>query len=362
MALLGYRTVILFPVSQSRGFSHSLFPKGMRMNTASRQRTALLAFCIVALALYAYGIASASLIPAHIEEIALPLDFMVGIPLIFYFLVIRPRKLSLLCIIPAIWAGYALSAFALGSPYAGILPYLLTGLIPVELAIAAAECRKLVMLFRSAKAESPDPMAWFRATMLYLVRKDTPASMTAAELSVWYYALLSWRKRLLALPGETCFSYHNAGGYMNAILGLALAFPVEIIAVHLLVSRWSVPAAIIITLLSVYAAMWLAGDARARILRPITVGSTAVRLECGIQMHATIRLADVDRIVFSESDISEFAKNDKLNYGTFYQANIWVVAKRPIEVHTMLGTKSVRAIGLSVDDPHAFAKAIEQAR
>lgn len=87
-------------------------------------------------ALYIYGVISAPYIPSHIEDIALPLDFMIGIPLAFYFLVIRPRNLTLLSIIPVIWIGYGLSVVALGSADAGVLPYMLTVLIPVEFVIA----------------------------------------------------------------------------------------------------------------------------------------------------------------------------------------------------------------------------------
>ena len=331
------------------------------MDVARSQRRALVAYCAVAVALYAYGVASADCIPWPIEGVILPLDFMVGIPLGFYLLVARPRKLTLLSVIPVIWIGYALSVLALGSPNAGILPALLSALIPVELAVAVRECLKIARTFKAAKAESPDPMVWFRETMCCLVRKDTAANMTAAELSVWCYALLSWRKKPYALPGEREFGYHNAGGYMNMMLGLALAFPVEIIGVHMLVSQWSIAAACLVTALSVYSVVWLAGDARARIMRPVAIGVDCVRLECGIQMHATIPFADIEKVCFSEDDIRDIEKSDKLNYGTFYQANVWIVSKHPVAVRTMLGEKRVRAIGMSLDDPHAFASALEEA-
>lgn len=197
--------------------------------------------------------------------------------------------------------------------------------------------------------------------MRYLVCKDAPASMAAAELSVWYYALFSWRKRPYVLPGEMAFGYHNAGGYLNMMLGLALAFPVEIIGVHMLVSQWSIAAAFVVTALSIYAVVWLAGDARARVMRPVAIGADYVRLECGIQMQATIPFADIDRICFSEDEIRDIEKPDKLNYGTFYQANVWIVPKRPIAVRTMLGEKRARAIGMSLDDPRAFASALDDA-
>ena len=188
------------------------------------------------------------------------------------------------------------------------------------------------------------------------MRKELPARMMAAELSAWYYALLSWRQKPQPAPGETFHAYHNAGGYLNMMLGLGLALPVEVVGVHLLLSQWSVVAACIATLLSAYAAVWLAGDARARVLRPVVVSAEAVRLRCGIQMEACMALADVERIAPTEPEGLD--KADKLNYGTFYQANVWVVAKRPVEVRTLLGTKRVRAIGLSLDDPHAFAAAV----
>ena len=326
------------------------------MGTTRNRRAALIAFCVAACALYAYGVASAGCIPRAIEGIALPLDFMVGIPVGFYLMVVRPRRLSPLCVIPVIWLGYGLSVLALGSPEAGALPWLLCALVPVEVAIAARECLKVARIYKAAKAKGPDPMAWFAETMRYLVRHDAAAHLTAAELSVWHYALLSWRRAPYALPGEKTFSYHNAGGYLNMMLGLALALPVEIVGAHLLVAQWSVAAACVVTALSLYAAAWLAGDAR-----PVAIGADTVRLECGIQMEVRIPLADVQEVAFTEPAGDGLAKADRLNFGTFYQATVWVVAKRPVAVRTMLGEKRVRAIGLSLDDPQGFAKALAAA-
>lgn len=325
----------------------------------SRRMWLTFIFFIAALALYAYGVISASHIPVELDAVALPLDFMVGIPLAFYLMVVRPRKLSPLCVIPVIWVGYGLSVIALGSPDAGALPILLVALIPMEMAIAVREAQRMARVYKDAKAKNSDPMQWFYATTRYLVRKEMPARVMAAELSVWYYALLSWHKRLEIEAGEKAYSYHNAGGYMNMMLGLGLAFPVEIVGIHILISQWNVVVAFIITALSVYAAIWLAGDARARVMRPITIGDGYVRLECGIQMESMIPLSDIEKVCFSEHEISALSGADKLNYGVFYQANTWIVAKRSFKVRTMIGTKRVRIIGLSLDDPHDFADAIE---
>lgn len=129
------------------------------MDAARRQRLSLIGFCTLGLALYTYGIVSAPYIPSHIEGIALPLDFMVGIPLGFYLLAVRPRRLTLLSVIPVTWVGYGLSVFALGSADVGVLPYLLTALVPAEIAIAVKEFLKVAKVYKSARKASADPIS-----------------------------------------------------------------------------------------------------------------------------------------------------------------------------------------------------------
>ncbi len=325
----------------------------------SRRSWLSFAFLAAVLTLYIYGVISADQIPAEVVAVALPPDFMVGIPLAFYLIVLRPKKMTPLAVLPVIWLGYGLSALVLGSPTAGTLPVLLAALFPVEAAIAVREILRLARLFKRAKTQSADPLEWFYAVTYYLVRKELPARMMAAELGVWYYALISWRKKPSVEADDKSYSYHNAGGYMSVMLGLGLAFPVEIVAVHMLLSQWNATIAIVVTLLSVYAAVWLVGDARARALRPVVLGKDELRIECGIQMKGTISLSNIASVSCHEP--ADIDKADKLNYGTFYQANVWIVMREPVEVRTLLGMKRPLAIGLSLDDPKGFIQEFSQA-
>lgn len=327
--------------------------------TLSRRSWSTFAFLATVLVFYIYGVISASQIPTEVVAMALPLDFMVGIPLAFYLIVLRPKKMTPLAILPVIWLGYGLSALALDSPAAGILPVLLAALFPVEVAIAVREILRLARLFKRAKTQSADPLEWFYAVTHYLVRKELPARMMAAELGVWYYALLSWRKKPSVEADDKAYSYHNAGGYMSMMLGLGLAFPVEIVAMHMLLSQWNVAVAMVVTPLSLYAALWLVGDARARALRPVVLGKDELRIECGIQMKGTISLSNIASVSCHEP--ADIDKADKLNYGTFYQANVWIVMHDPVEVRTLLGMKRPLAIGLSLDDPKGFIQEFSQA-
>lgn len=123
--------------------------------------------------------------------------------------------------------------------------------------------------------------------------------------------------------------------------------------------EWNATVAIVVTLLSVYAAVWLVGDARARALRPVVLGKDELRIECGIQMKGTISLSNIASVSCHEP--ADIDKADSLNYGTFYQANVWVVMHDPVEVRTLLGTKRPLAIGLSLDDPKGFIQEFSQA-
>ena len=313
---------------------------------------------VVMIALYAYGAFTAPLVPYKWESVALPLDLMIGIPVVFYVFVVRAKGMTPLSVIPVIWIGYGLSSMALGSPQAGILPYLLAVLAPVELLIAGREIRRIARVFKGAKAESDDPMVWLRSTVHAVVRKDPVSSLAATELTIWYYLLFSWRKKPLAGEDETAFTTYKESGHMNIVLGLALAFPVEMVGVHMLIMQWSAAAALAVTLLSLYMLAWLAGDARARIMRPIAVGADAVRIECGIQCSAAIPISSIASV--SRNAGKEAAKGaGVVNMGTFCNADVWITASTPFAIHTPLGEKHIRTIGFSVDDPSGFISEVE---
>ena len=113
---------------------------------------------IAMLSLYAYRTLSAPYISHGLESVVLPLDFTVGLPAIFYVFAMKAKMLTLLTAIPVIWIGYGLSVVALGLSEAGILPYLLFALVPVEFAITVREIRKIVKVYRPVKASSSDPV------------------------------------------------------------------------------------------------------------------------------------------------------------------------------------------------------------
>ena len=77
-------------------------------------------------------------------------------------------------------------------------------------------------------------------------------------------------------------------------------------------------------------------------------------------MEAVVPASDIARIAFSDSDLEGIAESDRLNYGTFYRPDVWIILKRPAEVRTLVGTKRARAIGVSVDDSKAFATRITE--
>ena len=77
-----------------------------------------------------------------------------------------------------------------------------------------------------------------------VVPSRAAARVAATELAMWYHLFLP-RHRVTVVPkGREAFSYHKKSGFL-ALVGVVIVLGViEIVVVHLLVSRFSVVAAV----------------------------------------------------------------------------------------------------------------------
>ena len=108
-------------------------------------------------------------------------------------------------------------------------------------------------------------------------------------------------------------------------------------------------------LLSAYALLFLLGDVRATILRPITVSATTLGLNLELRLSAKIPLSLVETV---SSKDPALAKGDFLDMSLPGSTNTWITFKEPVEVEMFFGMKKkVKAIALAVDKAPDFHKA-----
>lgn len=296
---------------------------------------------LVVLALYGIDLACVATVPAvaadYVRAIAVPFDLMVCVPAAFYLLVVRRNNLSPALLLPVIALGGAASfALAPAGQFSLYFPLALAAL-GLEITIAVREGRKIVRAFRAAKRESTRPNDWFTAALLVLTRNERVARMASLELTVEWYLLRSWKREPDVPAGYRAFSYHRQSGYV-ALIGVMIAVMlVETVAVHLLVSQWSVPAACVLTLLSVYTCVFMVGDARAVVLNPLLVGEHDVVMRWGSYFCERIPLEGVAQVGVREPG-PEAPKAERLSMAAMGGKPCWIEFAHPVEMSTITGT------------------------
>jgi len=133
-------------------------------------------FLVYALLAYAAALILLQAIPeseshrALLASVMLPLDLMLGLPALFYFLVIRRYKLAPALLIPVVALG-ALFVLNVAKPD-NITAVLVIGAVAllVELSIGIVEFRRIGRIFLKAKQASDDPREWFFEPVYELVR------------------------------------------------------------------------------------------------------------------------------------------------------------------------------------------------
>lgn len=320
------------------------------------------------LAIYAIDFACLATVPsdahAFAANVALPFDLMVCAPVAFYLLLVRPRKLTPLLVLPVIYAGGALSAAFVVPGSFSLHPFLLASAALVDVAVVVHEVPRLSRLFlegfRKARTSSGWALDWFTAGMAAMTGNARAARLAALELSIWYYAVFSWRSKPDVPQGCHAFSCHRETGYL-ALSGVIMAlFPLEAFVVHLLVMQWSWVAATALTVLTLYTLLWMVGNTRAVVLSPLLVDDTTLTVRWGAFFREYIPLDSIDHLQSGEPDIPQ---HECINMGVMGASPCWVVLNAPVTMRTITGReRSIRAINISPDNRGDFKKALSKQR
>ena len=229
-------------------------------------------------------------------------------------------------------------------------------LLPVALELALV--LYLVMLAKRAWAGSTnaaaDPVTRLRSAARQVIGSRIPADILTTELSNLYYA---FRRRSQSNPNDS-YTMHRRAGYLSILVGLSLVVLVETAAVHMLVRQWSSTAAWILTGLSVYALVWLIGDYRAIVGRPIRVTATHLHMRLGVRWEADIPRPSIARAHLLRPDTDKPC-GDTLVLAVLGRPNLSVELKEPVEVTGMYGfRRQVRNLWLCADEPVRLCSAL----
>jgi hypothetical protein len=222
----------------------------------------------------------------------------------------------------------------------------------------------VVIAARRAAARLPegegDATTRFRLVARQVLRNRALGDVLTTEVMLLYYAV-----RRPQRAGETSgvFSVHRASTYVHVLVGIGMALIVETVAVHFLVRMHSPALAWVLTLLSLYTLLWLIGDYRALVARPIRATASHLRFRYGLRWEADVPLDVVKEAELLPPPMGPTPKEKgRLVVSLPGGANLKLQFERPTDFLGLYGRrKMITELRVRVDEPEKLRAALERA-
>ncbi|NVO31463.1 hypothetical protein [Hymenobacter lapidiphilus] len=201
---------------------------------------------------------------------AVSFDLVVLLPVLFYLLVVRPYRLPVGTVATAFAGAVALAFWLLPPAQQTYLAWTRYGLVAAEglvLALGLLNLHRLRRAFRVAHAQTPDMVASLQTAFQSVFER--PLTFVVTEISLVYYALLSWRARAEIRPTDHVFTAYRNSAFTASFATVGLLSVVEMGVAHVLLLRWSPTAALWGGLMHGYGLLLLLAHLRAVRLRPV---------------------------------------------------------------------------------------------
>jgi hypothetical protein len=297
--------------------------------------------------------------------LGLTVDLVVGVPLLYYLLLVRLRRWPVLTVVPVTVASFLGAAQLLPREFHGTLDRLHLLAAPLELLLLGGiTWRAAVALrrFRRAKAaagEGEDVLAALRNAARQTVGTPWVAEILAFEIGVLYYAFGCWRRG--AAPEEGRFTAYRKSGY-PMIFGVVMAvMAIELAAVHLLVHfLWSPFWAWVLSGLSLYGALWLVADFQALRHRPTRVTEPGLTLRIGFRWEVEVPWQNIAGLHTLDWQ-ARAAGEGRLNLAVVGEPSHELVLREPVTVRGVYGLrKSADRLGLALDDGESLRRLVTE--
>ena len=232
-----------------------------------------------------------------------------------------------------------------------------------EIALVSIIVWRVVRAIRKSRSAGPELRtqdAYFRIRSA--ARTTFPilrvADAIGYEIAVTAYALFG-ADRKLALPGRA-FSYHRKNGYGAIVFGLMIAMLAETGGVHLLLVHFHHPRiALLLTVLSLYGALWFLGDYQAARRRPIRIGDDHLAIRTGLRWNLDVPFEAIEKIERPDP-LKPFQKGRGAIRATLFGAPLLVLhLKEPLVADGPYGRLArVERVGFTVDEDVEFLVAM----
>ena len=302
--------------------------------------------------------------PAFALHPALPwgvlFDVVVGLPLLFYGLVMRRYRLSPLVLGTVFSSCLGLAYWLLPAPQwpqVPLLRLLPLGLEAFTLLAVAVRGRRLVHAWQAAGATEIQRLPRLRRAIEQGLGNVGP--LLVAELDMLRFAVLGWWERVPApAAGTAAFGSHRESGF-GALLGVAcFGLLIESAALHLLVRLWSPVAAGWLLVADAYALLLFVAHGHAVRLQPTVLTADALLVRVGFFWQLAVPRAALQTAEALQGDFAADPETLNLARPLLTAPNLMLTFATPVVVTGSYGIRRpARRLALYLDQPQAFLAA-----
>ena len=287
-------------------------------------------------------------------------DFVLTFPVLFYFVIVRPLKVSAKSLLLVFSICCGLAYLVLPQQQRGYILQIRKLSVLAELFVlgyAVTQFKKIRAAYRIHHAAFADPIYNLRLSMADALGNSPAIKVLAAEVAVLRYGLFFW-KREKADTQYRSFSTHKDCGYIAIWCVLFAVILIEIVPIHLLLMKWSNTAAIILTILSAYSSIIFIADLSAMLKRKVLINEDTVVLRTGLRWRAITGLGNIQSLQKITNDYT--SDEPYLKGGVLKDSgNLLITFKQPVMINKLYGSsKPYHTILMQVDDVDAFIACI----
>jgi membrane protein YdbS with pleckstrin-like domain len=302
-------------------------------------------------------------------------DFIITIPLLTYFFIIRKRY-SWKNVLFVALLGYLVASqiipHQMQSSY-HFIKYIFTAIegifVLIELYIGYNLVKNISAIIHRLK-NNPTNIPSFQhrleETLMLHLKPSRSLDIISSELTMLYYSLFSWRKKQISsIESTSFFTFHKKTSFVAFYVMIIHALVLESIGFHFILHSWSPLISFITLFLNVYTVLILLAEIQAIRLCPIFLTNQHVYFQIGIMKRLTVSFDDIKSVHYYQGPEKIPAKESKHIFDGVLSEFMKEKPTLEIELHTpkkakfLYGfSKNVTKVHLRPDEPQRFYEAL----
>jgi hypothetical protein len=292
-------------------------------------------------------------------SLGVTVDVVLGLPLLYYWLIVRTGRWSKTSVVAVFGASLGLAKWLLppaNQTYINSLTMVLPLLEMGVLAYVAYHGLALVRAFRGHRQTQPDFILNLQQSLTNVTGQPKISRILATEAAVIRYGLFGWIKEYspvcVLTDRRTYLTSHRESGQVALLTMLGIVAVIESVAMHVLVARWSVEGAWLLTATSLYGLLFIIAEIVTTVKRPSYRTGQTLHLRFGLRWQGTVELTNIEQV----ERINEKPKKapHTLIGPLLVEPNLLITLREPVVIDGVYGLKkTVNQVAMLVDFCHS---------